>query len=88
MKVLRIIARLNVGGPARHVAWLEAGLRRRGFESVLIPKGVVHAYRNTGAVDGIVFNCPNRLYMGEGKKTPIDEIRHEDDPDTIYRMEG
>src|ERR671933_1473853 len=29
MKVVRIIARLNVGGPARHVAWLEAGLRRR-----------------------------------------------------------
>ena len=30
MKVVRIIARLNVGGPARHVAWLEAGLRGRG----------------------------------------------------------
>lgn len=25
MKVLRIIDRLNVGGPAQHVAWLEAG---------------------------------------------------------------
>jgi glycosyltransferase involved in cell wall biosynthesis len=43
MKVLRIIARLNVGGPARHVAWLEAGLRERGVESLLVagvvPKG-------------------------------------------------
>jgi dTDP-4-dehydrorhamnose 3,5-epimerase len=56
-------------------------------KSVLIPKGVVHAYQNTGTVNGIVFNCPNRLYMGEGKKEPIDEIRHEDDPDTIYRMD-
>ena len=56
-------------------------------KSVLIPKGVVHAYQNVGVVDGIVFNCPNRLYMGEGKKEPIDEIRHEDDPDTIYRMD-
>jgi glycosyltransferase involved in cell wall biosynthesis len=36
MKVVRIIARLNVGGPARHVAWLEAGLRRRGVESLLV----------------------------------------------------
>ena len=27
MKVLRIIARLNVGGPARHVVWLTAGLK-------------------------------------------------------------
>jgi glycosyltransferase involved in cell wall biosynthesis len=40
MKVVRIIARLNVGGPARHVAWLEAGLRARGVESLLVA-GVV-----------------------------------------------
>jgi dTDP-4-dehydrorhamnose 3,5-epimerase len=56
-------------------------------KSVLIPKGVVHAYQNVGSVSGIVFNCPNRLYMGVGKKDQIDEIRHEDDPQTIYRME-
>jgi glycosyltransferase involved in cell wall biosynthesis len=40
MKVVRIIARLNVGGPARHVAWLEAGLRERGVRSLLVA-GVV-----------------------------------------------
>jgi glycosyltransferase involved in cell wall biosynthesis len=40
MKVLRIIARLNVGGPAKHVAWLEAGLRGAGVESLLVA-GVV-----------------------------------------------
>lgn len=55
--------------------------------SVLIPAGVVHAYLNIGSIPGIVLNCPNRLYMGEGKKEKIDEIRHEDDPQTIYRME-
>lgn len=55
--------------------------------SVLVPKGVVHAYRNVGHVPGIVINCPNRLYMGEAKREEIDEIRHEDDPATIYRME-
>src|ERR687893_556588 len=36
MKVVRIIARLNVGGPARHVAWLSAGLVGRGVETVLV----------------------------------------------------
>jgi len=56
-------------------------------KSVLIPAGVVHAYRNVGNVPGIVFNCPNQLYMGQGKREPIDEIRHEDDPQTIYRMD-
>ena len=55
--------------------------------AVVVPKGVVHAYQNIGTADGMVINCPNRLYMGEGKREPIDEIRHEDDPDTIYRMD-
>jgi glycosyltransferase involved in cell wall biosynthesis len=36
MKVLRIIARLNVGGPARHVVWLTKNLAGEGFESVLV----------------------------------------------------
>jgi glycosyltransferase involved in cell wall biosynthesis len=36
MKVVRIIARLNVGGPAKHVAWLTAATRRAGIESELI----------------------------------------------------
>ena len=36
MKVLRIIARLNVGGPARHVVWLSEGLREKGWDVVLV----------------------------------------------------
>jgi glycosyltransferase involved in cell wall biosynthesis len=40
MKVLRIIARLNVGGPARHVVWLTAGLKSAGYDTLLIA-GVV-----------------------------------------------
>jgi glycosyltransferase involved in cell wall biosynthesis len=36
MKVLRIIARLNVGGPARHVVWLTQALQDEEFESKLI----------------------------------------------------
>ncbi len=36
MKVLRVIARLNMGGPALHVAYLAAGLRDRGYETTLV----------------------------------------------------
>ena len=54
--------------------------------AVLIPKGVVHAYQNVGELDGIVINCPNRLYMGEGKRESVDEIRHEDDKQTTFLM--
>ncbi len=55
--------------------------------AVVVPKGVVHGYQNIGDTDGMVINCPNRLYMGEGKAEPIDEIRHEDEADTIFRMD-
>lgn len=36
IKVLRVIARLNVGGPALHVAYLAAGLAERGYETTLV----------------------------------------------------
>jgi dTDP-4-dehydrorhamnose 3,5-epimerase len=55
--------------------------------AIIIPKGVVHGYKNIGDVDGMVLNCPNRLYMGEKKAEPIDEIRHEDDRDTEFTMD-
>ncbi len=36
VKVLRVIARLNVGGPALHVAYLSAGLADRGYDTTLV----------------------------------------------------
>jgi glycosyltransferase involved in cell wall biosynthesis len=36
MKIVRIIARLNVGGPARHVVWLTNGLRSSDCETILV----------------------------------------------------
>ena len=35
-KVIRVIARLNVGGPARHVVLLNEGLERRGYDTLLV----------------------------------------------------
>src|SRR5437763_16229966 len=40
MKVLRIIARLNVGGPARHMVWLTSGMKPGGYDTLLVA-GVV-----------------------------------------------
>lgn len=54
--------------------------------TVLIPPGVVHAYRNVSHVMAAVQNFPNRMFMGPGKKDPIDEVRHEDDPDTPFQL--
>ena len=36
IRVLRVIARLNMGGPALHVAYLTAGLAERGYETTLV----------------------------------------------------
>jgi dTDP-4-dehydrorhamnose 3,5-epimerase len=55
--------------------------------SVIIPPGVVHAYKNVGCMTGMVLNFPNRLFAGKGKKEKVDEIRHEEDPNTIYRLD-
>ena len=55
--------------------------------AIIVPEGVVHAYRNVGNNPGWVINCPNRLYAGYGRKQPVDEIRHESDPDTPFRIE-
>jgi len=53
---------------------------------IIIPPGVVHAYTNTGDIDGITVNNPNRLYKGEGKKEPVDEIRYEDSENNPFRI--
>lgn len=45
---------------------------------VIVPPGVVHAYRNVGQFDAVVLNFPNQLYAGWGRKEPVDEIRHEE----------
>ena len=36
IRVLRVIARLNVGGPALHVSYLTEGLDRLGYETMLV----------------------------------------------------
>lgn len=36
LRVLRVIARLNIGGPARHVLLLDRGLRARGHRTLLV----------------------------------------------------
>ncbi len=53
----------------------------------IVPPGVVHAYRNISSMPGWVFNAPNRLYAGRGKREAVDEIRHEDRPQSPYRIE-
>ena len=42
MRVLRVIARLNVGGPALHVSYLTKGLAPRGYDTTLVAGEIGH----------------------------------------------
>lgn len=53
---------------------------------VIVPPGVVHAYRNASERDAFVLNFPDQLYAGRGKTEPVDEIRHEDDVSSRFAM--
>jgi len=55
--------------------------------TVTIPPGVVHAYKNVGGIPGMVINLPNALFAGKGKRDPVDEVRHENDPKTIFHLD-
>jgi dTDP-4-dehydrorhamnose 3,5-epimerase len=53
----------------------------------VVPPGVVHAYKNIGPTDAFVINLPDRLFKGEGKALPVDEVRYENDPDSPFRLD-
>jgi dTDP-4-dehydrorhamnose 3,5-epimerase len=53
---------------------------------VVIPPGVVHAYRNIGGEPGLVMNFPDQLYAGRGHREPVDEIRYEAVADSPFKM--
>lgn len=52
---------------------------------ITVPPGVVHAYRNVGSSDAFVLNFPDKLYAGWGRREEVDEIRHEDDPESPFK---
>jgi dTDP-4-dehydrorhamnose 3,5-epimerase len=54
---------------------------------VIVPPGVVHAYRNDGADPVLILNFPNRLYAGRGRSETVDEIRHEERENSPFVME-
>jgi dTDP-4-dehydrorhamnose 3,5-epimerase len=55
-------------------------------QAVIVPAGVVHAYRNVGNIEGWVINLPNRLYAGKGRQEEVDEIRHESDSNSPFKL--
>ncbi len=55
-------------------------------KTVIVPPGVVHAYKNAGKGEGFVLNFPDRLFRGWGKEDEVDEIRYENDPGSPFKL--
>ncbi len=54
---------------------------------VIVPPGVVHAYKNIGNKAGMVVNFPDKLYAGWGRKEKVDEVRYENDPNSPFKVD-
>lgn len=54
--------------------------------SVTVPPGVVHGYKAITPSGSVSINLPDKLFAGKDKKEPIDEIRHEKDPASKFKI--
>lgn len=66
IRVVRIIDRLNIGGPAKHVTWLSAGLNSQEFKTVLITgtvppnEGDMSYFAHASGVEPVIINEMSR----------------------------
>jgi glycosyltransferase involved in cell wall biosynthesis len=75
LRVLRVIARLNVGGPARHVTILDKGLREAGFETLLAHGDVSPGEASLEALIAQA-KIPSRRITGLGRRiSPLSDLR-------------
>ncbi|MBD3299990.1 MAG: dTDP-4-dehydrorhamnose 3,5-epimerase [Candidatus Moranbacteria bacterium] len=51
---------------------------------VVVPKGVVHGYKNISKKEAWCLNYPDKLYAGKNKEEKVDEIRHEADENSPF----
>lgn len=56
----------------------------KNASSVVIPPGVVHAYKCVSDHPGLIINLPDALYKGKGKNDDVDEVRWEVIPDSPF----
>ncbi len=55
--------------------------------TIIVPPGVIHGYKNISKdSDAMVLNYPDKLYKGRDKKEEVDEIRHEDVTDSVFKI--
>jgi len=53
---------------------------------VIVPPGVVHGYKSISKTGSVCINLPDKLYAGKNKKENVDEIRHENDENSKFKI--
>ncbi len=53
---------------------------------IIVPPGVVHAYKCISENDAFSINLPDKLYKGWAKKEEVDEIRWEEKKDSPFKI--
>ena len=54
--------------------------------SIIVPPGVVHGYKSISKGGSLSINLPDKLYRGTGKKEEADEIKHEDNHNSKFKI--
>ncbi len=72
IRVLRVIARLNMGGPALHVAYLSAGLAERGYETTLVAGSLA---RGEGSMAYVAEDLGVRIVQLDALSREISPVR-------------
>ena len=54
--------------------------------NVIVPPGVVHGYKSITEKGSFSINLPDKLYGGLNRKEEVDEIRHENNTESIFRI--
>lgn len=55
--------------------------------NVVVPPGIVHGYKSISKNGSMSINLPDKLYAGKNKKEKVDEIRHENNENSEFRIE-
>jgi dTDP-4-dehydrorhamnose 3,5-epimerase len=75
--------RAGAAGPAK--GWIiDTG--EQAPAHIYVPRGVVHGYQNVGQIPGLVVTVTSLLFKGQGRRDPVDEIRHELNPQSPYHI--
>jgi dTDP-4-dehydrorhamnose 3,5-epimerase len=54
---------------------------------VIVPPGVVHGYKSISENGAWAINLPDKLFAGKNHSEEVDEIRHETDPTTKFKID-